>query len=41
MELRADRGRIRLLINRTAAAAAGLRLSSQVLKVAELVDGAR
>lgn len=41
VELRADRGRIRLLINRAAAAAAGLRLSSQILKVAELVDSDR
>ena len=38
VEMRADRGRIRLLINRAAASAAGLRLSSQILKVAELFD---
>lgn len=39
VQLRRDRNRIQLRVNRAAAEAAGLKLSSQLLKVAEIVKG--
>jgi hypothetical protein len=39
VQLRRDRNRIQLLVNRRATERAGLRLSSQLLKVAEIVEG--
>lgn len=39
VQLRRDRNRIQLLVNVRAAERAGLRLSSQLLKVAEIVEG--
>lgn len=39
VELRRDRNRIQLRVNREAAERAGLRLSSQLLKMAEIVEG--
>jgi len=39
VELRRDRNRIQLRVNRGAAERAGLRLSSQLLKMAEIVEG--
>ena len=39
VELRRDRNRIQLRVNRGVAERAGLRLSSQLLKMAELVEG--
>lgn len=39
VQLRRDRNRIQLRVNRAAAERAGLKLSSQLLKVAEIVEG--
>ncbi|MBK9471611.1 MAG: YfiR family protein [bacterium] len=39
VQLRRDRNRIQLRVNREAAELAGLRFSSQLLKVAEIVEG--
>lgn len=39
VELRRDRNRFRLLVNRGAAERAGLKLDPQLLKVAEIVEG--
>lgn len=39
VQLRRDRNRIQLLVNLRAAERAGLKLSSQLLKVAEIVEG--
>jgi hypothetical protein len=39
VQLRRDRNRYRLLVNRAAAERAGLRLDPQLLKVAEIVEG--
>jgi hypothetical protein len=39
VQLRRDRNRIQLRVNLQAAERAGLRLSSQLLKVAEIVEG--
>lgn len=39
VELRRDRNRIQLRVNRAAAERSGLKLSSQLLKVAEIVEG--
>ena len=39
VQMRRERNRVQLRVNRHAAEKVGLRLSSQLLKVAELVEG--